>query len=151
MKKCSRQILPALQGGYYKGHEDQPWCDGCVVKAILSCSYGKPRRLCKLSEPEGFYFVLSKIDFNTSRWRSGVKEQFFYKLEMSGAHCGWSSVGTWMADALLSAMWLLLVLKCYLKCRPFGLLHFSVDKQSKPACGGNLADWSYGPLFNPPN
>lgn len=57
-------------------------------------------------------------------------------------------LGTWMADALLSAMWLLLILKCYLKDRPFGLLHFSVDKQSKPACGGNLADWSYGPLFN---
>ena len=58
-------------------------------------------------------------------------------------------LGTWMADALLSAMCLLLILKCYLKGRPFGLLPFSVDKQSKPACGGNLADWSYGPLFNP--
>lgn len=58
-------------------------------------------------------------------------------------------LGTWMADALLSTMWLFLILKCYLKDRPFGLLHFSVDKQSKPACGGNLADWSYVPLFNP--
>lgn len=52
---------------------------------------------------------------------------------------------TWMADAFLSTMWLFLILKCYLKDRPFGLFHFSVDKQSMPACGGNLADWSYAP------
>lgn len=58
-------------------------------------------------------------------------------------------LGTWMADALLRTMWLFLILKCYFKDRPFGLLHFSEDKQSKPACGGNLADWSYAPLFNP--
>lgn len=58
-------------------------------------------------------------------------------------------LGTWMADALLSTMWLFLILKCYLKDRPSGLLHFSIDKQSKPACGGNLTDWSYAPLFNP--
>lgn len=47
----------------------------------------------KQAEYGEFCFVFPKIDLNTLRWRSGVKEWFFYELEMNGAHCGWPSVG----------------------------------------------------------